>query len=80
MPLILRRFRGPASGALAEATLPPANWPASPKLVPRRNPQLRQNRNSDGIGEWQLEQVTIVGPDDNGISGFCDITNVILWV
>ncbi|HET9479445.1 MAG TPA: hypothetical protein VFO72_08875 [Pyrinomonadaceae bacterium] len=42
--------------------------------MPRRNPQLRQNRKSDGIAEWQFEQV-IVGPGDSGISGFCDMTN-----
>jgi hypothetical protein len=42
--------------------------------VPRRNPQFRQKRNSDGIAEWQFEQVIVV-PDDGVISGFCDITN-----
>jgi hypothetical protein len=39
---------------------------------PRRNPQLRQKRNSAGITEWQLEQVIKldVGSIDIGISGF----------
>jgi hypothetical protein len=53
MPLIRRRFLGAANGSLpdAEAILPLPSGPASPKVVPSLNPQLRQNRNSDGIGE-----------------------------
>lgn len=37
---------------------------------PNRKPQLRQNRNSLGIGEWQFAQFVIVG----SICGFIDIS------
>jgi hypothetical protein len=81
MPLIRRRFRGTANGTppgALVATLPlPNGWPASPIPVPKRNPQLRQKRSSDGIGEWQLEQVT-VAPEVSGISEFCDIETHLL--
>jgi hypothetical protein len=44
---------------------------------PSLNPQLRQNRNSLGMTEWQLEQaVTLdIAAVGNGNSGFCDIAN-----
>jgi hypothetical protein len=45
--------------------------------VPSRNPQLRQNRSADGIGEWQFEQ-TIVDPEDTVFSEFCDMSNAYL--
>jgi hypothetical protein len=45
--------------------------------LPSRNPQLRQKRSSDGIEEWQLEQVvrSDVAFTGKGISGFWDIIN-----
>src|SRR6185369_14074460 len=70
MPLNRRRRFG-ASGALPETAMPPKCWAASPKLVPRRNPQFRQKRSSDGIAEWQFEQ-SVVATED---SGFVDISN-----
>src|SRR5689334_5088779 len=75
MPPIRRRFLGANAAESVPARLPPTNgWPALPKLVPRRNPQLRQKRNSDGIVEWQFEQTITVGPDEAcGISEFSDI-------
>jgi hypothetical protein len=74
MPPIRRRFLGANAAESVPARLPPNGWPALPKLVPRRNPQLRQKRNSDGIVEWQFEQTITVGPDEAcGISEFSDI-------
>jgi hypothetical protein len=72
MPLIRRLFLG-GNGALLVAAISPAL-----KLVPRRNPQFRQKRNSDGIAEWQFEQV-IIGPDEFGSSELCDIANSYLF-
>src|SRR4030095_1045861 len=45
----------------------------SARPSPRRNPQFRQNRNSEGIGEWQLAQVVTVGAAT--VSEFCNISN-----
>jgi hypothetical protein len=70
MPLLRRRFFATGNGALVLCAS--ETW--SPRPKPRRNPQFRQKRNSDGIAEWQFEQV-IVEPGDVGISVFWDITN-----
>jgi hypothetical protein len=79
IPLILRRFFA-AKGVDPEPTasgppwLPKAGVSVSAKL-PKRNPQFRQKRSSDGIAEWQLEQVVRleVKSPGKGISVFCDI-------
>jgi hypothetical protein len=88
MPLIFRRF---FTGIGAD-TEPGASGPRwSPKGTvsvysatpsPNRNPQLRQNRSSDGIAERQLEQVVRRGVESTGkgISGFCDINCTCLDV
>src|SRR5690349_448209 len=73
MPLNRRRFFA-ASGALPDTAMPPNCCPKSPKLVPRRKPQFRQKRNSDGIAEWQLEQMVVT--ED---SGFVDISNATFY-
>src|SRR5688500_683 len=77
MPLIFRRFLAgkgvdPAPTASGPPWLPKGRVSLSAMLSPSRNPQFRQNRSSEGIAEWQLEQTVRPGFEStgNGISGF----------
>src|ERR1700746_1325829 len=79
IPLILRRPLFPLTGPepAPGGTSPPNRTVCvnSDVSSPSRNPQLRQKRSSDGITEWQFEQVITcdVGSNDLGNSGFSDI-------
>jgi hypothetical protein len=73
-----RRFRWAQAGIETAGTRDPSKrtvsvYSATPS--PRRKPQLRQNRNSEGIIEWQFIHFVTCGAELTavGISVFCDI-------
>jgi hypothetical protein len=67
IPLSLRRLFLTSGTADDAATIPDCALPKRTVSVysatpsPNLNPQLRQNRNSDGMAEWQFEQVVKLG-------------------
>ena len=67
IPLSFRRLFLTSGIEADAATIPACALPKRTVSVysatpsPSRNPQFRQKRNSDGIGEWQFEQVVKFG-------------------